>query len=160
MPAGAASIQSRTACGMAPFLGASSGAPGGGPGGGGPGNGDLTPENQMWVEATVEFEGNTWMNAAFVYNPGGKTGIVWRYSHNDTPGSWSYARVVNDFEPVLEDVPPRVVYSPGAAGSGGGGGSAISTTRCRGSRSPGTGSEVARRRTRSRAWPSRSQSQN
>jgi photosystem II stability/assembly factor-like uncharacterized protein len=67
-----------------------------------------------------KFAANAWMNAAFVYNPGGKTGIVWRYAHNTTPGSWSYLRVVNDFEPVLEDVPPRVAYSPGATGTGSG----------------------------------------
>ena len=55
------------------------GAPfGGRPGGGGFGGGDMTPENPMWVPATIEFEGNTWTNVGVRYKGNSSLTSGWR----------------------------------------------------------------------------------
>ena len=51
---------------------------GGGPGGGGFGGGDMTPENPMWVPATIEFEGNTWTNVGVRYKGNSSLTSGWR----------------------------------------------------------------------------------
>ena len=51
---------------------------GGGPGGGGIGAGDMTPENPMWVPATIEFEGNTWTNVGVRYKGNSSLTSGWR----------------------------------------------------------------------------------
>jgi len=55
-------------------------APGGGRlgGGGGIGAGDMTPENPMWVKATIEFEGNTWTNVGVRYKGNSSLTSGWR----------------------------------------------------------------------------------
>jgi hypothetical protein len=51
---------------------------GGRPGGGGLGDGDLTPENPMWVPATIEFEGKTWSNVGVRYKGNSSLTSGWR----------------------------------------------------------------------------------
>jgi spore coat protein H len=52
--------------------------PGGRPEGGGFGGGDMTPENPMWVPATIEFEGNTWTNVGVRYKGNSSLTSGWR----------------------------------------------------------------------------------
>jgi spore coat protein H len=52
--------------------------PGGRPGGGGFGGGDMTPENPMWVPATIEFEGNTWTDVGVRYKGNSSLTSGWR----------------------------------------------------------------------------------
>lgn len=54
------------------------GAPGGHPGAGGLGGGDMTPENPMWVPATIEFEGKTWTNVGVRYKGNSSLTDGWR----------------------------------------------------------------------------------
>jgi hypothetical protein len=55
------------------------GAPEGGrPGDGGGGGGDMTPENPMWVSATIEFEGHTWTNVGVRYKGNSSLTSGWR----------------------------------------------------------------------------------
>jgi hypothetical protein len=55
------------------------GAPEGGrPGDGGFGGGDMTPENPMWVSATIEFEGQTWTNVGVRYKGNSSLTSGWR----------------------------------------------------------------------------------
>lgn len=51
---------------------------GGQPGGGGAGPGGITPENPMWVEATIEFEGNTWTHVGVRYKGNSSLTSGWR----------------------------------------------------------------------------------
>ena len=63
---------------------------------------------------------NQWMNIAFI-NTFAKPQVYWRYSAGTTPDAWSVPRIVNDFEAAaFTSQPPRLVYSPGAAGTGSG----------------------------------------
>ncbi len=63
---------------------------------------------------------NRWMNVAFI-NAFAKPRVYWRYSAGTTPDAWSAPRIVNDFEAAaFTTQPPRLVYSPGAAGTGSG----------------------------------------
>ena len=45
---------------------------------GGPGGGDMTPENPMWVESTIEFEGQTWTNVGVRYKGNSSLTSGWR----------------------------------------------------------------------------------
>ena len=51
---------------------------GGHPGDGGVGGGDMTPENPMWVSATIEFEGQTWTNVGVRYKGNSSITSGWR----------------------------------------------------------------------------------
>ena len=48
------------------------------PDGGGFGGGDMTPENPMWVSATIEFEGRTWENVGVRYKGNSSLTSGWR----------------------------------------------------------------------------------
>jgi spore coat protein CotH len=48
------------------------------PGGGGLRGGDMTPENPMWVTATIEFEGQTWTNVGVRYKGNSSLTSGWR----------------------------------------------------------------------------------
>lgn len=55
----------------------------GGPGGGRPGEigvgaGDMTSENPMWINATIEFEGNIWTNVGVRYKGNSSLSNGWR----------------------------------------------------------------------------------
>jgi hypothetical protein len=52
--------------------------PEGRPGGGGFRGGDMTPENPVWVSATVEFEGQTWTNVGVRYKGNSSLTSGWR----------------------------------------------------------------------------------
>jgi len=54
------------------------GAPGGRPGDGGFRDGDMTPENPMWVSATIEFEGQIWTNVGVRYKGNSSLTSGWR----------------------------------------------------------------------------------
>lgn len=55
------------------------GFPGGGFGGpGGPRGGDFTPENPMWVPATISFAGETWTNVGVRYKGNSSLQGAWR----------------------------------------------------------------------------------
>ena len=55
------------------------GSPAGGrPGGAGFGAGEMTPENPMWVRATIEFEGETWTNVGVRYKGNSSLTSGWR----------------------------------------------------------------------------------
>jgi flagellar hook assembly protein FlgD len=63
---------------------------------------------------------NQWMNVAFI-NTYAEPQVYWRYSAGTTPDAWSVPRIVNDFEAAaFTTQPPRLVYSPGSAGTGSG----------------------------------------
>jgi hypothetical protein len=51
---------------------------GGFPEDGGFGGGDMTPENPMWVSATIEFEGRTWINVGIRYKGNSSLTSGWR----------------------------------------------------------------------------------
>jgi len=54
-------------------------APGGGrPGNGGFGAGDMTPENPMWISATIEFDGHTWTDVGVRYKGNSSLTNGWR----------------------------------------------------------------------------------
>ena len=54
------------------------------PGGGG-GAGDMTSENPMWVEATIEFEGNLWTNVGVRYKGNSSLTSGWRSGSEKLP---------------------------------------------------------------------------
>ena len=51
--------------------------PEGGPGGGMGGNVDMVSETPMWVEATIEFDGNTWTNVGIRYKGNSSLTSAW-----------------------------------------------------------------------------------
>ncbi len=52
---------------------------------GGMGGGDMTPENPMWVEATIEFEGNIWTNVGVRYKGNSSLMSGWRTGSDKLP---------------------------------------------------------------------------
>jgi len=68
--------------GQPPVGGAGGFIPGGQPPAGGlmpgGGRGDLTPENPMWVEATIEFNGQTWSSVGVRYKGNSSLTSAWR----------------------------------------------------------------------------------
>jgi len=59
--------------------------PGGAPDGGRLGAGDMTPENPMWVEATIEFDGNVWTNVGVRYKGNSSLTSGWRSGTQKLP---------------------------------------------------------------------------
>lgn len=55
------------------------------PGAGGVGGGDMTSENPMWVEATIEFEGNLWTNVGVRYKGNSSLTSGWRSGSEKLP---------------------------------------------------------------------------
>jgi len=78
------------------------GLPGGRPGGGGVGAGDITPENPMWVSATIEFEGNTWTNVGVRYKGNSSLTSSWRNGTLKLPLKLDFDEFEDDY-PEIED---------------------------------------------------------
>lgn len=79
------------------------GAPlGGPPGGGGFGGGDMTPENPMWVPATIEFEGHTWTNVGVRYKGNSSLTSGWRSGALKLPLKLDFDEFEDEY-PAIED---------------------------------------------------------
>ena len=79
------------------------GAPfGGRPGGGGFGGRDMTPENPMWVPATIEFQGNTWTNVGVRYKGNSSLTSGWRSGTLKLPLKLDFDEFEDDY-PEIDD---------------------------------------------------------
>jgi spore coat protein H len=76
--------------------------PGGRPGREGAGGGDMTPENPMWVSATIEFEGNTWTNVGVRYKGNSSLTSSWRRGTLRLPLKLDFDEFEDDY-PEIED---------------------------------------------------------
>ena len=76
--------------------------PGGRPGGGGFGGGDMTPENPMWVPATIEFEGHTWTHVGVRYKGNSSLTSGWRSGTDKLPLKLDFDEFEDD-HPEIED---------------------------------------------------------
>jgi len=76
--------------------------PGNRPGGGGVGGGDMTPENPMWVSATIEFEGNAWTNVGVRYKGNSSLTSSWRNGTLKLPLKLDFDEFEDDY-PEIED---------------------------------------------------------
>jgi hypothetical protein len=74
--------------------------PGGRPGGGGFGGGDMTPENPMWVPATIEFEGKTWTNVGLRYKGNSSLTSGWRSSTLKLPLKLDFDEFEDDYPEI------------------------------------------------------------
>ena len=64
---------------------------------------------------------NRWMNMAYMSDPSSNPQVIWRWASGTVPKNWSAPRIVNDFKAELvTDLPPQIVYSPGAPATGSG----------------------------------------
>jgi spore coat protein CotH len=71
-------------------------------GGRGPGPGDMTPENPMWVPATVEFEGRTWTDVGVRYKGNSSLASGWRSGALKLPLKLDFDEF-EDEVPAIED---------------------------------------------------------
>jgi hypothetical protein len=79
------------------------GAPlGGRPAGGALGGGDMTPENPMWVPATIEFEGDTWTNVGVRYKGNSSLTSGWRSGTLKLPLKLDFDEFEDDY-PEIDD---------------------------------------------------------
>jgi hypothetical protein len=79
------------------------GAPlGGRSGGGGFGGGDMTPENPMWVPATIEFEGHTWTNVGLRYKGNSSLTSGWRSGTLKLPLKLDFDEFEDEY-PAIDD---------------------------------------------------------
>jgi spore coat protein H len=76
--------------------------PGGRQGEGGFGGGDMTPENPMWVPATIEFEGNTWTNVGVRYKGNSSLTSGWRSGTLKLPLKLDFDEFEDD-HPEIDD---------------------------------------------------------
>jgi hypothetical protein len=76
--------------------------PGGRPGGGEPGAGDLTPENPMWVPATIEFESQTWTHVGVRYKGNSSLTSGWRSGSGKLPLKLDFDEFEDDY-PEIDD---------------------------------------------------------
>jgi len=76
--------------------------PEGGPGGGGFGAGDMTPENPMWVPATIEFEGQTWTNVGVRYKGNSSLTSGWGSGTHKLPLKLDFDEFEDD-HPEIDD---------------------------------------------------------
>jgi spore coat protein H len=76
--------------------------PGGRPGGGGLGGGDMTPENPMWVPATIEFEGNTWTNVGVRFKGNSSLTSGWRSGTLKLPLKLDFDQFEDEY-PEIDD---------------------------------------------------------
>jgi hypothetical protein len=76
--------------------------PGGRPGEGGFGGGDMTPENPMWVPATIEFEGKTWTNVGIRYKGNSSLTSGWRSGTLKLPLKLDFDEFEDDY-PEIDD---------------------------------------------------------
>ena len=72
------------------------------PEGGGFGGGDMTPENPMWVTATIEFEGNTWTNVGIRYKGNSSLTGGWRSGELKLPLKLDFDEFEDDY-PEIDD---------------------------------------------------------
>jgi hypothetical protein len=72
------------------------------PGDGGFGGGDMTPENPMWVSATIEFEGNTWTNVGVRYKGNSSLTSGWRSGTLKLPLKLDFDEFEDEY-PEIED---------------------------------------------------------
>ncbi len=84
--------------GVAPFQGH--------PGGGGFGGGDMTPENPMWVPATIEFEGSTWTHVGVRYKGNSSLTSGWRSGSLKLPLKLDF----DEFEDVYPEIDDQRFY--------------------------------------------------
>ena len=73
---------------------------GGRPGGGGFGGGDLTPENPMWVEATIEFAGNMWEHVGVRYKGNSSLTSGWREGTLKLPLKLDFDEFEDDYPEI------------------------------------------------------------
>jgi hypothetical protein len=66
------------------------------------GGGDMTPENPMWVPATIEFEGNTWTNVGVRYKGNSSLTSGWRSGTLKLPLKLDFDEF-EDIYPEIED---------------------------------------------------------
>ena len=71
--------------------------------GGGPGlGGDFTPENPMWVPATVEFDGQTWTNVGVRYKGNSSLRSAWQSGSLKLPLKLDFDEFEDDY-PEIDD---------------------------------------------------------
>ena len=70
------------------------------PGGGGFGGGDMTPENPMWVEATIEFEGNTWEHVGIRYKGNSSLTSGWREGTLKLPFKFDFDEFEDEYPEI------------------------------------------------------------
>ena len=75
---------------------------GGHPGVGGFGGGDMTPENPMWVPATIEFEGETWTNVGVRYKGNSSLTSGWRSGTLKLPFKLDFDEFEDEY-PEIDD---------------------------------------------------------
>jgi hypothetical protein len=75
---------------------------GGGPGGGGLRGGDMTPENPMWVSATIDFEGQTWTNVGVRYKGNSSLTSGWRSGTLKLPFKLDFDEFEDEY-PEIDD---------------------------------------------------------
>ena len=75
---------------------------GGRPGGDGMGPGDMTPENPVWVPATIEFEGNTWTNVGVRYKGNSSLTSGWRSGSLKLPLKLDFDEFEDEY-PEIDD---------------------------------------------------------
>ena len=78
------------------------GAFGGRPGGRGFGGGDMTPENPIWVPATITYEGHTWTNVGVRYKGNSSLTSGWRDGTLKLPLKLDFDEFEEDF-PEIDD---------------------------------------------------------
>jgi hypothetical protein len=76
--------------------------PGGRQGGGGFGGGDMTPENPIWVPATIEFDGNTWTNVGVRFKGNSSLSSGWRGGTLKLPLKLDFDEFEDDY-PEIDD---------------------------------------------------------
>jgi spore coat protein H len=72
------------------------------PGGGGIRGGDMTPENPMWVPATVEFQGKTWTHVGVRYKGNSSLTSGWRSGGLKLPLKLDFDEFEDDY-PEIDD---------------------------------------------------------
>lgn len=76
------------------------------PGGGGFGGGDMTPENPMWVPATIEFNGLTWDNVGVRYKGNSSLTSGWRSGELKLPLKLDF----DEFEDAYPEIENQRFY--------------------------------------------------
>lgn len=75
--------------------------PGGGFGGGfGRGGGDMTPENPMWVSATIQFEDDVWTNVGVRYKGNSSLTSGWRSGTEKLPFKLDFDEFEDDYPEI------------------------------------------------------------
>lgn len=75
-------------------------------GGFGPGGGDMTPENPMWVKATIEFNGQTWSHVGVRYKGNSSLTSAWRNGSLSLPLKLDF----DEFEEAYPEIDNQRFY--------------------------------------------------